>query len=135
MKVVFDTNVLVAAFATAGLCSKIFQRANRRNFQLFISPFILQEFVETSKKKIGLPPEEIEGAMEILLEVVETVDPEERGIEVSGICRDEDDNQVLACALACKARYIITGDQDLLALKIFDNIEIISPRDFELLFT
>ena len=134
MKVVFDTNVLVAAFATEGLCSKILHRANRRNFQLFISPFILQEFVKTLEKKIGLRPKEIESAQGILLEVVESVDPEECGIEVSRICRDVDDNQVLACALACKARYIVTGDQDLLDLKIFDNIKIISPRDFERLF-
>ncbi len=134
MKVVFDTNVLVAAFVTEGLCSKILHRADRKDFQLFISPFILQEFAQALNKRLGLRPKEIEGAKEILLEVVEYIDPEECGIEVPRICRDEDDNRVFACTLVCKALYIVTGDQDLLTLKIFNHFKIITAREFELLF-
>lgn len=134
MRAVFDTNVLVAAFATEGLCSKLLHRANRKNFELFLSPFILREFTETLEKKIGLPHIEIEGAKEILMEVLKSLDPKNCGIEVSGVCRDEDDNQVLACAIACKAEYIVTGDKDLLTLKTYNKIKIVSPREFELLF-
>lgn len=61
-------------------------------------------------------------------------DPEEKSVTVSGICRDEDDSQILACALSCETDYIVTGDQDLLALKTFKKIRIVSPRKFELLF-
>lgn len=42
-----------------------------------------------------------------------------------------DDDNVLACALAAKAAYLVTGDADLLALKNFRGVKIISPRDFE----
>jgi putative PIN family toxin of toxin-antitoxin system len=134
LKAVFDTNVLVAAFATEGLCSKLLHRVNRKNFELFISPFILQEFTEALKKKFSLSPREIKEALGLLMEVAESIDPKYYGIEVSNVCRDKDDNQVLACAIACKAEYIVSGDKDLLALKIYNKIKIISPRAFELLF-
>ena len=46
------------------------------------------------------------------------------------IYRDIKDNKFLELAMEGKADYIITGDQDLLILNPFNNIEIITPRDF-----
>ena len=45
------------------------------------------------------------------------------------ISRDADDDAVLACALAAKAELIVSGDDDLLSLKMFRGIEIVPPRD------
>lgn len=45
--------------------------------------------------------------------------------EVS-LCRDEDDNFLLALAKDAKADFLITGDKDLLVLKKFENIHIIT---------
>jgi predicted nucleic acid-binding protein len=59
------------------------------------------------------------------------VDPVEA---VRGICRDPDDDAILGCALAGEADYFVTGDADLLALKSFKETQILSPRNFELLF-
>lgn len=56
MKAVFDTIVLVAAFATEELCSKLLHRDNRKAFGLFLSPFILREFEETLKKSLSYLP-------------------------------------------------------------------------------
>jgi len=46
------------------------------------------------------------------------------------ICRDPNDDMVLATAVPAKANLIITGDQDLLVLKPSEGIDIISPRRF-----
>jgi predicted nucleic acid-binding protein len=46
------------------------------------------------------------------------------------VCRDKHDDIVLATALAGKADFIVTGDDDLLALKKFRGIRILSPRNF-----
>ena len=46
------------------------------------------------------------------------------------VCRDKDDDVVLATALAGKADVIVTGDDDLPALKAFRGIRILSPRRF-----
>ena len=50
------------------------------------------------------------------------------------ICRDSNDDNVLACSLAAETDYLVTGDADLLNLRSFRNTLIISPRDFESLF-
>jgi len=50
------------------------------------------------------------------------------------ICRDPEDDAILACALEAEVDYLVTGDADLLELKTFKGLRIITPRDFELLF-
>jgi predicted nucleic acid-binding protein len=43
------------------------------------------------------------------------------------VCRDPDDDAVLALALAAKVDCIVSGDDDLLALQAFERIAIITP--------
>ena len=132
MKAVFDTNVLIAAFITEGICAKILLRARKKQFHLLISPFILREFEHTLTKKINAAKNEVKDALELISEAVEkTIYPT---TEVTKVCRDEDDNNILSCALDAEADYIVTGDKDLLELKSYKGIRIITPRGFELLF-
>jgi len=49
-------------------------------------------------------------------------------------CRDPKDNKFLELAVAAGASCIVSGDQDLLTLHLFDNIPILSPADFLKLF-
>ncbi|MDD7326450.1 MAG: putative toxin-antitoxin system toxin component, PIN family [Lachnospiraceae bacterium] len=46
------------------------------------------------------------------------------------MCRDPDDNKFLECAVDAKAIYIVSGDKDLLTLEKYDNVEIITAREF-----
>ena len=46
------------------------------------------------------------------------------------ICRDPKDNFLLALALDANADFILTGDEDLLVLSRFNDIVIITIRDF-----
>ena len=50
------------------------------------------------------------------------------------VCRDRADDAILACALAARAGFLVTGDDDLLELRSFERIRIVRPRDFEALF-
>lgn len=45
------------------------------------------------------------------------------------ICRDSDDDKVIGCAIAAKAQWIVTGDNDLLVLRGLDGIEILTVRE------
>ncbi|MBS3772163.1 MAG: putative toxin-antitoxin system toxin component, PIN family [Bacteroidales bacterium] len=99
-----------------------------------ISPFIFQEFQEKLKSKLFLSQGEIKEAVSLLNEVVQMVNPEEKGIKVSGICQDKEDDLIIACAGASGARYLVTGDKDLLAVKEYKGTLIKSPREFELLW-
>ena len=44
--------------------------------------------------------------------------------------RNVDDNRILETAYIGKAKYIISGDKDLLVLKKYEDIKILSPVDF-----
>jgi putative PIN family toxin of toxin-antitoxin system len=132
MKAVFDTNVLIAAFLTEGVCSKLLARARRKEFQLCICPFLLQEFERVLTKKLKASAGEKDLAVELLLEAVqEQLIPTK---EIKGVCRDKDDDHVLSCAVEAQAGYLVTGDEDLLILNKFQGVRIITPRKFELLF-
>lgn len=133
MRVVFDTNVLVAALAVEGLCTTLLARARRKHFQLFLCPFILDELRLVLSGKLKISEKLIREAIDLVLETAEgVVSPKEA---VTGICRDRDDDHILACALGAEARYLVTGDKDLLELKEFRGIAILSPREFEMLFS
>ncbi len=132
MKAVFDTNVPVAAFVSEGVCSKLLIRARKRQFHLFISPFILQGFERVLVRKLAVPKGEARDAVRLVSEAPDVIllPPE---LEAP-ICRDSNDDNVLAYSLAAETDYLVTGDVDLLDLRSFRNTLIISPRDFESLF-
>ena len=48
----------------------------------------------------------------------------------SQVCRDPDDDNILAAAMGGNCDCIITGDKDLLVLRAYEGINILSPRDF-----
>ncbi len=46
------------------------------------------------------------------------------------VCRDPDDDKFLECAKDSRAFYIVSGDKDLLVIKQYENIQIITAKDF-----
>ena len=46
------------------------------------------------------------------------------------VCRDPNDDMVLECAAVSGARFIISGDKDLLALDPYNGIRILTPAEF-----
>jgi putative PIN family toxin of toxin-antitoxin system len=132
VKAVFDTNVLIAAFVTEGICSKIFTRARKRQFRLLACPFIMGEFRRILVEKLSASRSEADEAIKLASEaIVMIVHPKQL---ITGVSRDPDDDNILACVLAANADYLVTGDHDLLDLHEFERTRIISPREFELLF-
>jgi len=132
MIAVFDTNVIIAALITEGICSKLLRRARTGEFTLASCPFIIKEVRRILSKKFHLADGEIASAIEPVSEAVGQIS--EHNLKIKGVCRDADDDNILACALAAKAEYLVTGDADLLELKSYQGIRIITPRDFEALF-
>jgi len=132
MIAVFDTNVLIAAIITEGICSKLLHRARIGEFSLILCPFIMKELRRILSKKFRLSHEELALAMEPISEAISQVI--EHNLKITDICRDADDDNIIACAVAAKADYLVTGDSDLLDIKRYKDIKIITPRDFEALF-
>ena len=127
MKVFLDTNVLVSGFATRGLCADVI-RLVLAEHDLITADVVLNELKRVLKHKIHLPDEQIQEILTFLES--QTVQP--KPISPSPIpVRDEDDQWVLASALAAKADVFVTGDKDLLDVaNEVSGVTITDPRGF-----
>lgn len=132
MRVVFDTNVLIAAFLTEGLCSGLLIRARKQAFNLVLCDDIIREFEDVLIKKFKITSMDISAISAIVSEtaseILHKVNP------IPNVCRDPNDDMIIACAIEATADYIVTGDEDLLILGKYKDILIINPRNFEALF-
>lgn len=132
MKAVFDTNILIAAFLTEGLCSGLLIRARKQAFNLVLCDEIIREFEGILIKKFKLTPTDISEISTIVSEAASEI--LHKLSPIPNICRDPNDDMIIACAIDAAADYIVTGDEDLLILKNYKDIVIINPRNFEALF-
>lgn len=126
MKIVLDSNVLIAAFATRGLCDVIFEHCLNEH-QIIISKFILKEIKSNLKRKFKLPETTISEIESFLKSHCEIYSPPKLKESIS---RDPDDDNILSLAVNSDSELIITGDKDLLILKSYKDIPVITPRDF-----
>lgn len=125
MKVVLDSNVLLAATITDGLCRQVLRHCLIHE-TLITSEHILNEYAERLANKFHLDPRH-DPFWQRFLQRARVVNPSPLA---QPVCRDRDDDWVLATAQIAAADVIVTGDADLLTLRSFANIPIVKPRRF-----
>jgi len=69
-------------------------------------------------------------AINDLLDLIERVGQKVNPTRTIKVCRDADDNHVIEAAIEGEADYIVTYDKDLLDLKSFESVRMITPREF-----
>ncbi|HET8551362.1 MAG TPA: putative toxin-antitoxin system toxin component, PIN family [Gammaproteobacteria bacterium] len=126
MRLVFDTNVLIAAFISHGQCSDILEHCARRHV-LVSSEFVLMEFEAKLLEKFHIEPTDVHAARVLLASRMEIVQP---AALAEPVCRDPDDDWILATALEGRCDCIITGDKDLLTLNAYGRVRILGPGEF-----
>jgi putative PIN family toxin of toxin-antitoxin system len=126
MKVFIDTNVLIAAYISHAACYDIYDRCLDKHI-VYSSEFVRQELFGKLVKKFRLAEEKVQWAYNH--HCMHTILVTEARL-LNSICRDTDDDHILAAAIKADVDCIISGDQDLLSLKKVHGIPIISPRDF-----
>ncbi|MGH8292457.1 MAG: putative toxin-antitoxin system toxin component, PIN family [Gammaproteobacteria bacterium] len=122
-----DTNVLVSAFTTRGLCADLL-RLVLAEHELLSGEVILEELRRVLLKRFGVPSPLTDGILD-LVRGQATVLPQPARPAISGVS-DPDDEWVIASALAGKADVLVTGDKALLILKAVDVMPILDPRGF-----
>jgi len=126
MKVFLDTNVLVSATATRGLCADVL-RETLTSHQLVVSVPLFNELRRVLRQKLQIPGELIDDAIGILQQDAHFGTPS----AISDVkIRDKDDLMILSSALNGKADLLVTGDKELLNLGRIQDMEIVSPRGF-----
>ncbi len=126
MIVFFDTNVLVSAVATRGLCADIVNVALAEH-QLVIGETVLVELRQVLRQKLRLPTVLVT-EMDAFLRQHAAVIKAAAKLEVR--IRDANDQAILAEAVTGKADVLVTGDQDLLEIAAQAPLKILSPRGF-----
>lgn len=126
MRVFLDTNVLVAAFATRGLCADV-MRTVLAEHDLIVGEVVLTELRKALSRQIKLPEATADDIV-ALLRAQEVVAKPRKPSDIS--VRDPDDRWILASAIAGRSDVLVTGDQDSLAVAEVAPLPILSPRGF-----
>jgi putative PIN family toxin of toxin-antitoxin system len=125
VRLVLDTNVFIAGVVADGLCRDLVRYRVLPHILITSEP-LLRELRTTLAKKFGLDPDELP----LLAQLNEEADVVTPARLARKVCRDKNDDVVLATAVAGKAHLIVTGDDDLLDLESYEGIRIVSPRKF-----
>ena len=128
MRAVLDTNVLLSAIFTPGVCEVLLDLCRiADDIDVILSEHILTEFTHHATGKFGAPAEKVEAAVVSLREWCEVVEPAPVPTDAF---EDPDDLPVLGTALAGRGDCLVTGDAKLLALNAYRGVAILSPRAF-----
>lgn len=129
MRAVIDTNVLLSALLWSGTPHALMEHARNGTVTLISSPALLAELARViARPKFDVILQRTNTSRSQTLAVVrqlaEVIDPPPLA---QPVCRDPDDDAVLALALAAQADLVISGDDDLLCLGSFEGIPILTP--------
>jgi putative PIN family toxin of toxin-antitoxin system len=132
IRAVFDTNVLVSYLLThrPPIATLIDRHLAQEDVVLVTAPELLEELdrvLQYPKLQRYYTEEERTRFVALLMALSEVVELPET---IPRICRDPDDDQVIACAVAGGADVIVSGDRDLLVLKQVGDIPILSAARF-----
>lgn len=126
MKVVLDSNVLVAAIAARGTCAELFTHV-LASHAFAVDDNLLGEVDRVLREKLRVPPERVEDFTRLLRGTASVVEPQPLAAPA---CRDPGDDRVLALCRAYRADVLVTGDKDLLVLDPWEGLRIVTPGDF-----
>ncbi|RRR76117.1 MAG: putative toxin-antitoxin system toxin component, PIN family [Candidatus Viridilinea halotolerans] len=132
MRVVLDTNIAISGLLWRGAPRRVINAAIDGQIELFSSVELLDELEEVLQRpklaarlgQIGKTSAELVDEYGALVAIV-AADP-----LVAPVSTDPDDDAVLACALAARAEAIVSGDDDLLTLQVFQAIPILTASAF-----
>ena len=123
MKIVFDSNVLLAALLfPGGRAAAAVENILKEVDDLVLSPPLIREVLSVLAKKFSRDREELSRVAVVLGEMGEMVNPSRR----LSVFRDDPDNRILECAVEGHAKAIVTGDKAMLAVGEYEGIRLIT---------
>jgi putative PIN family toxin of toxin-antitoxin system len=128
--VVVDTNIFISALLSAtGEPRRLFRTILDQQIELLLSESVYAELTTRLLRPKFDRYRDAEAWNLFLDELIElaTWCPD---VAIEPICRDPDDDKFLALAVSGDADAIISGDKDLLDLRTYDGIPIMTPAAF-----
>lgn len=121
-RAVFDTNVLVSAYAFGGVPAALMRAAIVGDVELVTSPALLAELARVLADKLDFDAPRVDDVIRQVARVAAVVRPHARLTVIA----DEPDNRVLECAVEGRADMIVSGDRHLLDLGEFEGVRIVT---------
>lgn len=126
MRVFLDTNVIVSATATRGLCADVLRTVIEFH-ELVVSEHLVEELRRILKDKFGAPAELIDDVVWLLRQDTVAADV----LPVADLpLKDPADLAIVSSAINGSAAVLITGDKEVLGLRRVGSMEILTPRQF-----
>ena len=127
MRIVVDTNVIISGVFFGGAPRQILNAIVTSKVTACATTEIVDEYLEIVDEMVSRKQGNInKNILSPLIHSLEMIEPRTQ-VKLS---RDPDDDKFLGCAKDAKALYIVSGDKDLLVLERYENIEIITAREF-----
>ena len=128
MRVVLDTNVIVSGLNFPGNERLILELALRGRFELYLSPFILEEVFGVLGRKFDWTEERSAQALRTLEDADTVIEPRRLPEVIEGCHAD---NRILECAVEATADYLVTGDRrHLLPIGEYQGARILNAPHF-----
>ncbi|MCL2844051.1 MAG: putative toxin-antitoxin system toxin component, PIN family [Chitinivibrionia bacterium] len=128
MRIVIDTNVIASGIFFSGLPNQLLRLVIERKILATVSNEIINEYHKTFNyllnDKNRVPKENIS---------VNSIVKKMKKISIKSdikASRDPNDDMFINCAIDGKCKYIVSSDKDLLDIKSFENVEILTVREF-----
>lgn len=127
MKIVVDTNVFISGVFFGGTPRQVLQAVTTDKVEAFATSEIVDEYNEIVDELLGEYCSRLDkkGLTRFIMKL-KIID----SVTQTDICRDPDDNKFLSCAVDSKSLYIVSGDKDLLILKKYEDVGIITAKEF-----
>ncbi|MDE6719326.1 MAG: putative toxin-antitoxin system toxin component, PIN family [Treponemataceae bacterium] len=127
MRIVIDTNVVASGIVFGGKPERLLELAIKNDVEMCVLPQILAEYDEIIVRlSAKYPNRTIAISLKDLTDNALLVSPS----QTVTVCRDPDDNKFIECAMEGKCLYIVSGDNDLLDLRSYADVEIVTVAEF-----
>jgi putative PIN family toxin of toxin-antitoxin system len=129
--VVLDTSVWISGvFFRRGIPASILHAWRDRRFEIVVTSETLAELERKLREKVAEFGARPALAEEWITYVTTFARAVPTTVTVSGVCRDPDDDKFLGAALSGGASYIVSSDHDLQALGEYQDVKVLSPKEF-----
>lgn len=126
MKVLLDTNVWLAVLTRRGVCRRFWRRL-RPGHEVYSGEWILEEIEEKLPLRFGATARNAARLTRYARRNTRITQPP---APIPTVCRDPDDDEVLALAVTAGCGWVVTGDKNLLVLDGYEGIRIVTVRQF-----
>jgi putative PIN family toxin of toxin-antitoxin system len=128
MKIVLDANIFVSSFFWGGNPRSVLKRVIAGIDELFITKEILDEIGSVmGRPKFHADKEKIVYFINSIEEIGTKIVPKKH---IKNGSRDKADNKYLECGITADVDYIISGDIHLLELNEYENIKIVTAKNY-----